>query len=240
MAKSRQTVLAGDLLLVQRTIRIFRLFKHWPQEPLNELCASIRLIRVGRGETVIRQGEVVRGLYGIVTGRVEIGSAQLDGRRYIRLFGAAGQNFGFLSMFDGKGSPYFYTAQEPTTILFVDKSAFLSLLSRHPKLWLSVAQELAHLQRTTIAAIQEQIFESLHVRVARALVSAAKTYGLPDGSVSAVNIKLTQDAIAALLGVTRQSVSKELKSFEHAGLVKINYGQITLANPQALERIAQG
>jgi CRP-like cAMP-binding protein len=216
-----------------------RLFGQWPAQEIQSLCEATRVLYVSVGQVLIAQGQVLNGLYVIGAGSVEVGSIHDDGRRYVRRYAQPGMLFGLVSVLDGEGSPYSYTAHEPTTILFIPKAAFLSILSRHAELWPSVAHHLASFQRMALATIDEHMFETLQIRLARALVSLAKVYGTHDAVGVAIRIRMTQDNVASLLGVSRQSVSKELKRLEQNGLIRIDYGRITLIDPEAIERAAR-
>jgi CRP-like cAMP-binding protein len=235
---SGNPVFAGDDLFVRRTIRNLRLFKSWPEGPLEDICAGSRVIRATAGENLVRQDQVLNGLYVVAAGCVEIGSTRLDGRRYIRRFAEPGYVFGFPSMFDGKGTTFSYAAHETTQIVFVQKSKFLEILALHPELWLSVVREIVGNHRMTLVTIEESMFESLSIRLARLLVSLADAFGTREDLGTAIHIKLTQDSLADLLGATRQSVSRELKRLESGGLVIIQYGRVTLTDPAALARVA--
>jgi len=227
-----------DAAFVQRTISVVNLFKQWPRSLVDEIRLEMRVIRAQPGDIVIRQGEVLRGLYAIVSGRVEVGSINAQGRRYVRRMGEPGEMSGFLSIFDEMGSPYFYMAQEFTEILYLPKPAFFVFLSRHPELWPRIAQDLVRSVRVMTAAVEEQIFESLRVRIARWLISQVRDLKLTEERI--VQIKITQDSLAALLGVSRQSASKELKKLERDGLICISYGHISLPNLQAMKNLAFG
>ena len=225
-----------DDAFVHMAIGVVNLFKPWPRHLVDEIEKDMLVIRARPGDTIIQQGEVLLGLYAIATGRVEVGSINAEGRRYVRRIGVPGEMSGFLSVFDENGSPYSYRAQESTQILYLPKPAFFSLLHRHPDLWPRIAQDLVRSVRIMTVAVEEQIFESLRVRIARWLVSQAEDTGERQGT--SVRVRITQDSLAALLGVTRQSVSKELKKLESEGLIRISYGHIDLPSRLALERVA--
>lgn len=210
---------------MKRGIARIPLFQGWPAARRKELEAGSRLIYLTEGETLIRQGQVLDGLYAVVEGAVEVASSQPDGRWYTRRLGLPGMISGFLSTFDRKGSPYFYIALEPTTILFVHRPLFVEMLRKQPALWMSVVEEMMKVQRLTLAAIEEQIFLPLRIRIVRTLVYLAGEHGVRDEH-DALRVRLTQDKLASLLGVTRQSVSKELKRLMQEGLIAVEYGGI--------------
>jgi len=232
------TFSSEDMLLIQRVVPEMQLFRNWPEHDVQGLIEDMRLIRDPAGRCLLRQGEIADGLYAIAAGSVEVSADHEDGRRYIRRFAQPGMLFGLVSVLDGKGSTYSYVARANTKILFVRRAAFLAMLARNPELWPSVANHLGDFQRMALALLDEHIFERLHVRLTRVLVSIAKTYGTPVGP-GVIGIKITQDDLGNLLGVTRQSVSKELKRLEQGKLVRIEYGQIMLTNVSALARSAR-
>ena len=216
-------------------IRAIRLFKNCSEEEVKGLQEASRLLPVPAGRTVIRQGEEVAGLYGIVSGRIEISSTLANGRRFIRRFGEPGQIWGFVGVFDGKGSPYFYIAQEPSCILFVPKARLLQMLESNPKFWAVMARQLSAIHRSTLADIEELLFSDLSERVLRILRSLGAAYGTPEGDC--IGIKITQEDLAAMVGVTRQSISKELARFEQQNFIKIGYRRILLADVAAIDRL---
>lgn len=209
---------------LRNAIKSIHLFKNCSSDEFQSLHQASKLLRVPAGRTVIRQGEEVTGLYGIISGRIEISSTLANGRRFIRRFGEPGQIWGFVGIFDGKGSPYFYIAQEPSQILFVPKSRFLQLLENNPGFWTTVARQLSAIHRSTLADIEEQLFSDLSGRLLRILRSLGTAYGTKEGDF--ISIKITQEDLAAMVGVSRQSVSKGLAQFEQRKLIKIGYRRI--------------
>lgn len=220
------------------TLRQTPLFKLWPLKPLLEVLALSREIQIAVGQPVIRQGEIFKGLFVILSGSVEVEAAQGDGKRFIQRYAQPGTAFGFMSVFDAKSSPYSYIAHEQARILFIRKEDFIAVLTKNHQLWLSVAQHLADLLRVALDTVQEKTFEAVRARLARTLVTLAQTRGKHEKS-EARSIRITQENLAGLLGVSRQSVSKELKRLEREGLIRIRYGEISFDGEGALTQVAE-
>ena len=51
------------------------------------------------------------------------------------------------------------------------------------------------------------------------------------------SVPVSQEALAMMLGITRQTLSKELKVLVEAGAVALGYGRIEIASVAALEKL---
>jgi CRP-like cAMP-binding protein len=212
------------------------LFKFWPQRPLQNLLSVSHQIDIAAGKPVIRQGEVFKGLFVILSGSVEVEAAQGNGRQFIQRYAKPGTAFGFMSVFDAKSSPYSYIAHEQARLLFIRKADFIAVLTKNPSLWLSVAQHLADLLRVALDTVQEQTFEGVRARLARSLLSLAQSREQDTPKLR--SLRYTQEDLAGLLGVSRQSISKQLKRLEREGLIRILYGKVELNDEDGLKHIA--
>lgn len=230
---------AGQQVNVVELVARVEPFAEWPRLHVRELCASIRVFRFPAAHMLIGQGQKLAGLYVIGAGVIEVGSTNADGRRYVRRFAQPGTLFGLLSILDDEGSPYFYAAHEPSTVLFIPKGAFLATLARHPEQWESIARFVAKFQRKALNAIDENIFVPLRSRLARTLLLLANADGtqVPD-CMEGTRVRIAQHHLASLVGVSRQSISKELKRFAKEDMIQIEYGSIKLVNLDAVKRMA--
>lgn len=65
-------------------------------------------------------------------------------------------------------------------------------------------------------------------------------FGVPDGDGLRLRLRLTQDDLADMLCVSRQTVNKELKRLEESGVIASTYKTVTVMDREALERIVRG
>lgn len=193
-----------------------------------DTASASKVLEAEAGEEFVHEGQVLDGLYVIASGAVAIGVHHIDGRRYLRRYAGGGQVYGMLSMLDGKGSPQFYMSRIATKIIVVPKAVILAVLERHPALWWGLVRQWAVYHRNHLDAIHQLAFESLRVRLVRALFDYATQFGAAEAPQTQAELRITQDEIAALLGVTRQTVSRELKRLEREGHIQIVYGGIVL------------
>ena len=217
-----------------RALKQVHLFCNWPDDLLRQAADASKMLEADAGDEFVHVGQVLEGLYVIASGAVAIGVHNSDGRRYLRRYAARGQVYGMLSMLDGKGCPQFYMSRLATKIIVVPKFIILSALEQHPRLWWALVQQWAVYHRNHLDAIHRIAFEPLRARLLRALLEYATQFGAKEAPKQGAELQLTQDELAALLGVTRQSVSRELKRLEREGHIQIVYGGIVLRSGSEL------
>ena len=202
-------------------------------------ASSCTVIDARVDEDVVRQGQVLDGLYVIASGELAIGVLNRDGRRYVRRYAGRDQVYGLLSMFDRKPTPQFFSARVTSRVIFVPKAVVLEALERHPELWWGVVQWWSGIHRALLAGLHEIAFDTLRVRLVRALLAYARQFGMRELPATPVELRINQDELARLLGMTRQSVSREVKGLERDGLIEVVYGGVVLKAPQELVRLVE-
>ncbi|KPW94571.1 hypothetical protein ALO75_101915 [Pseudomonas syringae pv. coryli] len=80
------------------------------------------------------------------------------------------------------------------------------------------------------------ILNPLPVRLANRLIALVKRPGIEE----AAYLKISQENIAQQLGVSRQSVNRQLKMWETEGLLVVRYGAVTILDLQKLSNAARG
>jgi CRP-like cAMP-binding protein len=81
----------------------------------------------------------------------------------------------------------------------------------------------------------------LRARVARTLVMLAAQHGQGGAEGVEIQLRLTQEEYADMLGVSRQSLNRELRALEQAGAISLTYARLVVRDLAALrEFIGQG
>jgi CRP-like cAMP-binding protein len=96
---------------------------------------------------------------------------------------------------------------------------------------------LARLVLSKEAMAEDLVWLDLRGRLAKRLLQLATT---PESDGHPVVPPITQADLASLCGVTRESVSKTLTSFDRRGLVRREGRSYVLLDTEALRRLAEG
>jgi CRP/FNR family cyclic AMP-dependent transcriptional regulator len=212
-------------------------FTAWPADALLRLARASRVVKHRRGENIVSRGEQLDAVYLVVEGNVSVAISAATGRTVV--FAAArplAAVFGVASLVDGRAMTNDVIADESTISVAIPSAAVRAELARTPTLWESVAQELSARARIAVEGMSAFIFEPLRPRMVRLLLALAASTGArsTDGQVT-INVRLTQERFADMLGVTRQAVTPLLRAFAHDGLLRWRYGRVTLLDRPRLE-----
>ena len=191
-----------------------------------ELLALARPRRLSDGESLFVRGGVADGLCCVTAGALRIGTLSNQGQLTVLAHLEPYQWFGEISIIDGLPRTHDAVADGDTQVLVVPRADLLALLERQPPLWRELARLACRKLRVTFSVLEELAQLPLEERVLRRLRLLAQGYGSRD--VPRQRIRLGQEALAQMLGVSRQSVNKALKSLEAQGVLRLHYSEIEL------------
>ena len=180
---------------------------------------------IAKDAYVFQQGETPRYIYLLLEGGVQVEGLGPDGRRTIlNRFTKPGTMFAEVYAYlDRKTYDYSCIATEDTRVLCIPKE----LLMRHTddplvrKLlfnMLSILSEKAYGLNQKLLIVMEQ---TLRQKILQYLHRVADEHGTAD-------LSFNREEMAAYLGTTRPSLSRELRNMEEEGLIRIDKNRITI------------
>lgn len=219
---------------------------------------SARLERYGRRTQVLAHDRHRRELLVVVSGCLEISSMSSGGRKYVNALLGPGQVAPLVRLLEEVPLAYDYHAHEDSVIVHLPCDAVIAVLDAEPVLWRDVAKLGLQRQRLSIVLLQNQMLNSVHGRVAATLMSLVHFYGGQgqgqgqgtESATSAVRpeegeavgplVRLSQTDLAAMLGLSRQTINKELGRLVEEGAIDMRYKRIRIVDAERLARIAAG
>jgi len=197
--------------------------------PARERLAAVLVPRsFDRDQAVYLRGDEAVAFYGIAEGRVRFSAASPEGKEVVLDYAAAGQWFGEIGLFDDGPRVVDARAAEPSRLLVLARRDLISFCRTEPGLALNFVALFSRRIRVAEDLLTDAAFLTLPARLAKKLLQLA-------GDADA--IRVSQDELGRLTGVTRESAGKQLKQWEREGLVKIDYGRVLLVDQGALRRI---
>jgi CRP/FNR family transcriptional regulator/CRP/FNR family cyclic AMP-dependent transcriptional regulator len=113
----------------------------------------------------------------------------------------------------------------------------VDFVSKHPTVSLGIIRALAQRIRRTDNLVEDVVFLDIPARLAKKLLELGNTHGkkLPNGAIE-IDLRLTQQDIANMLGTTRESVNRQLVAFQERGFISIDRQRITILKGTELEK----
>jgi len=182
-------------------------------------------------ELIFRQEEPADCLFFIRSGLVRVYLLAEDGReRTVQILGPgdiAGDSAFYLH---SSHHAYAQAFDGPVEVYCISRAAFDALTEAQPELYRSLLRDLAKKMLEMTETIEGQTFKALRERVQMVLLRIAGTYGrvCPEGVV--IEMHLTHEMIASMVGASRSRVSVCLSELQREGFYHISDQHIVLSS----------
>jgi CRP/FNR family cyclic AMP-dependent transcriptional regulator len=214
-------------------------FSRCPAELQEALLRLARPVQVAPGQAVFTRGQPPAGLCCVLQGALRVGAVQADGSESVLAFIEPGQWFGEISLIDGRPRTHDAVADGATQVLLVPQAALLAWLQAHPAHWRPIAELACTKLRMLFGVLEDIALLPLEGRLAKRLWLVAHGYGGRNGPPRQL-LRMPQEQLALMLGVSRQSTNKALRALEARGLIAQHYGGIELLDLPALATLGEG
>ena len=228
MMKPDERNLALDVLSVSAWLTDF------PAALAQQLVAEGRLVRLNAGEWAQAEGDERSGLFIVIDGSLHSFCAAPGDRAVMIGVVTAGGVLGHATRFSG--GPRLVTAVcvEPSLLLEISEASLERVAMQFPDIWRVIAGFAYANTRRALQMVAEVISLKPRQRIAARLIAAVEGGSRGD----APTLKISQELLGEMLGLTRKTVNSHLSSFERDGLIRIGYGHVTLCNINGLKEIA--
>jgi CRP-like cAMP-binding protein len=226
-------VKAAHIDLLSKNQLLSRLEPH----ELEELLSLAAIEHFGADDVIFHKGDPGDRLYAILSGRVGINTVSRDGKEIILNILDPGEVFGEIAVLDGKRRTAGALAMEPTKLVRIGRAEFLPFLERHPRLSLRLIEVLCERLRWTSNIIEDTIFLDIPRRLAKRLLTLIKRHGQPVENGVKIDMILSQEDLAHMLGATRESVNKGHRALEERGVISRDGRYIVVHDVASLEKL---
>lgn len=211
------------------------LFASMSEEELSQLAEIIEVRQYSKGEVMFWEGETAQGLYYIKLGAVQMSKTNYEGKQAILQIFGAGDVLAEAVLF--AEAPYPATAEvvEDTIVYFLGAGAIQELMLQHPKIALFIIKVLSIRLRTAQDKLKSWAFASAESRVAKLLLDLAARHGKHADLGLVVDVELPHARLAALSGLTRETVSRVLSSWRSNDIINTKQRKIVIKDMTTLQ-----
>ena len=223
----------------KRTIlRAHPLFGKLSPAHIDRLCSCTVSKSVKRAATIFSKGDPGSGLFAIHKGTVKISAPSIAGHDALFNLLGPGDVFGEIAVLDGRPRTADAVAVTDCELFIVERRDFLPLV-KEPEIALKIIELLCRRLRHQSEQREDVMFLDLPSRLAKALLRLSGAESSGPGAAEQ-RLRLTQLDLGSMIGMSRESTNKQLRSWEKRKWVRLDRGAIVILSPDALSLIAEG
>ena len=212
-------------------------FRDCQAATLDTLIAAGEIRSLRNGELLVQRGKHLDAMCMVLDGSMESSITRLDGHRQLLSYLKAGDLvgiIGIIGLFDGLGHVADLRARRPATVMLIPGSVMRSLRDVHPEVIRACEYQIAFRSRLLYDRLAADASLPVEVRLGHLLITFTSLYGLPRGTETLLDMKLSQADLADSMGVSRQRVNLAIKALQDLGLIRVRYSTVTIVDREAL------
>jgi len=193
-----------------------------------------------KGDTVIfHENDPASAFYLVKSGRVKIYKVGPDSREQVLAILSDGQIFGDVPAFDGGPYPATAATMVDSEIYLIRSEDFQELVRRYPDVAIKIIRVLGQRLRQSMELVRDLSFKQVPHRLAGLLMKLGEEYGRETGEGLLIDLPLSRQELADIVGTSRETVTRELKKMEREGMLAVNRRMITVSDMNRLKSWAR-
>ncbi len=210
--------------------------KHFSKEELQDLEEGMQEIKLQKGDTIIEEESRPQGVYYVKSGTAKLYKVGFNGKEQILRFAKEGDIIGYRSLLCDEKFSASATALEDMEIMYIPEYFFHKLLEVSPRLAFDmlkrIAHELGEAGRTITILAQKTVRE----RLAEVLILLEQKLGTDENGF--INISLTREEMANLIGTATESAIRLISEFKTDEYIEVEGRKIKILDHQKLNKLA--
>jgi CRP/FNR family transcriptional regulator len=204
---------------------------------LNPFFSQYKPLSYKKGQVILRPEDKIEYIYFIEKGYVKFYYLSPDGKELTFLIYNPGYIFPLLFTFLGNTvTRYYFEAYTPLVLRRAPRETFTELISTNTFLLFSLTQEVVVRWQELLNRMELLKLGTASQNVAYVVAFCAEQFGVKNGNSISIDIPLAHRDIASMVGLTRETVSLEMKKLEQLGLISYKRNNITIKDVESFKR----
>jgi CRP/FNR family transcriptional regulator, cyclic AMP receptor protein len=217
-------------------LRKHPIFSDLKPDAFDQLCRYVKHSRLKRGVTIFSKGDPGNCLYAVISGTVKISTSSAEGRSAILNLIGTGEVFGEIALLDDRERTTDAIANSDCELFVIDRREFIPFLHDQPALAMKFIKLLCARLRRTSEHVEQIILQDLPGRLASALLRLTEK---PQQPRAGRTVAITQQEISEMVGMSRESINKQLRAWENRSWVRLEHGAIVVLDATPLQALAE-
>ncbi len=221
------------------TLKEIDIFRRLDARNLKKMAPLVSVHSFAQKQVIYMPSDLRSRLYAILSGTVKLTQLSPEGKELVLCVLGKGDVFGELCLFDQGPHNTLATALEDAEIIAVKCSDLAKVMAADPELVTALGRHVGDRLRNLEQKLSDFVFKDVAQRLAGLLVDMAHDHGAegPSGELI-VEMNITHQDLAGLIGSTRETTTTTLNQFREKGLIDFQRGRIIIQNIESLDKTA--
>ena len=215
------------------------IFSDLSNEELDGVVPYVVKRQLKKNTVIFHENDPATAFYLVKKGRVKIYKVGPGNREQVLAILGDGQIFGDVPAFDGGPYPATAATMADSEIYLIRSKDFRELVRRYPEVALKIIRVLGQRLRQAMELVRDLSFKQVPHRLAGLLVKLAGEYGRETAAGILIDLPLSRQELADIVGTSRETVTRELKKMEREGMLAVNRRLITIVDQGKLKAWAR-
>lgn len=204
-----------------------------PQEEA-EIQGLMVTKRFKRGRIIFYEGDPGEAVYFVKAGKVKVYKSDEEGREYILKILGQGEVFAETVLLEG--GPYPATAEtvEDSTLGIINNRDLERLLMENCQIAIKMLTIVSQRLRDAQEQVRNLAFKDTYDRTSCMLHRMSLDHGIKTPRGIEVNLSLTRQEMASLVGTSRETVTRILSDMKREGIIDLDRQTIVVLNENRL------
>lgn len=212
------------------------IFRHLNSDELKLLPFDSSPEHHKRGTILYNEGSRISGFYWLISGIIKVYKTGVDGKEQIIRFAKAGDIIGFRSVLSNELACTSAKVIEDTSIFFIPAEIVIHLVKSNGNFSLDIIKLTCKELEESNSYITDIAQKTVRERLAEILIHLKNNFSMDENNYLQIN--LTREELANIVGTATESVIRLLSEFKHDGLIELHGRKIKLLDINRITKIA--
>jgi CRP-like cAMP-binding protein len=214
------------------------LFSDLPEAQLCSISDHKNLISHRRGQILYYEGTKPLGIFCINSGVVKVYKTASNGKEQIIHLAQKGDFLGYAALLGEENYTNSAMIIEDARICFIPREPFLNTLLKNTEFFKRITKQLSHEIGVMEDKLTDATQKSIRERLAFVLLQLANSYGVEGAGNQKIDLVLSREEIAGIVGTATESVIRLLSEFKKDDLIELDGKKIIVKDKRGLARLS--
>jgi CRP-like cAMP-binding protein len=196
------------------------MFATLPKEDLMEIDRMAPMSKLPKNMLIQTPDTFREGLYVIKEGKVRLYKINPGGKQFTLGILGKGNAFGEIDSFSLGTRDVFIETMDHTLLCSLEKKQFETFLAERPELAIKLLKLLSERLQERDAMLEQLALGDIRDRVLHLLIKLSEQFGIEEEGYHKIDLPLTHQELANMIGATRESVTVVLKELVKEDMIR--------------------